>query len=62
MEGVPDGQTACRDLEVAFKSETFAGEEVLAESVEVEPGVFAHRIVSSDGRDHVLARTAGVCG
>ena len=61
MEGVPDGRTACRDLEVSFKSETLAGEEVLAETVEVEPGVFVHRISSADGRDHVRARTAGTC-
>jgi len=61
VEGLPDGLTACRDLEVAFKSETLAGEEVLAEAVEVEPGVYVHRISSVDGHDRVRARTAGVC-
>ena len=61
LEGLPDGRTACRDLDVTFKSETLVGEEVRAEAVEVEPGVFVHRISSIDGRDHVLARTAGVC-
>ena len=40
-----------------FRSETLAGEEVRAEGVEVEPGVYVHRISAPDGRDHVLART-----
>ena len=60
MEGLPDGQTACRDLEVVFKSETLAGEEVRAEAVETEPGVFAHRLSSPAGHDHILARTCAL--
>lgn len=40
-----------------FRSETLAGEEVRAEGVEVEPGVYVHRVSAPDGRDHVLART-----
>ena len=59
METLPSGMEHCRECEIVFKSETFAGEEVLAEGVEVEPGVFIHRVSSPDGHDHVLARTAG---
>ena len=58
MEGRPDAAGPCRELDIVFKSETLAGEEVRVESVEVEPGVFAHRVYAPDGRDHVLARTA----
>jgi acyl-ACP thioesterase len=58
METRPTSAAPCKELEVTFKSETFAGEQVLGESVEVEPGVFVHRLSASDNRDHVLARTA----
>ena len=58
METRPSAAAPCRELEVAFRSETFAGDQVFGESVEVEPGVFVHRLASSDNRDHVLARTA----
>ena len=58
MEGRPDDAGPCRELEIVFKSETLAGEEVRVESVEVEPGVFVHRVYAPDGHDHVLARTA----
>lgn len=57
LEGVPPGAGACADFEIVFRSETLAGEDVRAESAEVEPGVFAHRLSAPDGRDHVLART-----
>ena len=58
MESRPDAAGPCRELDIVFKSETLAGEEVRVESVETEPGVFAHRVYAPDGRDHVLARTA----
>lgn len=57
MEGRPDAAGPCRELDIVFKSETLAGEEVRVESVEVEPGAFIHRVYALDGRDHVLART-----
>ena len=57
MEGRPDAACPCRELDIVFKSETLAGEEVRVESVEVEPKVFIHRVYAPDGRDHVLART-----
>lgn len=48
---------APREIEMAFKSETFAGDEVLSAAIETEPGVFLHRVYAPDGRDHALART-----
>jgi len=45
-------------LDMVFKSETLAGDEVRVESVETAPGDFIHRVYAPDGRDHVLARTA----
>jgi acyl-ACP thioesterase len=57
MEGRPDAAGPCLELDIVFKSETLAGEEVRVESVEVEPEVFIHRVYAPDGRDHVLART-----
>ena len=57
MEGRPAG--TCRELDIVFKSETLAGEEVRVESVETAPGEFIHRVYAPDGRDHVIARTSG---
>ena len=57
LETVPEGIGPCSDFEIIFRSETLAGEEVRAEGVEVEPGVYVHRVSAPDGRDHVLART-----
>ena len=57
LEGRPGETPSCHELDVVFKSETLAGEEVLVESVETEPGVFVHRVRAPDGRDHVLARS-----
>lgn len=53
----PNAAGPCHELDIVFKSETLAGEEVRVESVETEPGVFAHRLYAPDGRDHVLARS-----
>ena len=58
LEGRPDAAGPCRELDIVFKSETLAGEEVRVESVETEPGSFVHRVYAPDGRDHVIARTA----
>ena len=57
LETVPAEIGFCSDFEIIFRSETLAGEEVRAEGVEVEPGVYVHRVSAPDGRDHVLART-----
>lgn len=57
LETVPEGIGPCSDFEIIFRSETLAGEEVRAEGVEEEPGVYVHRVSAPDGRDHVLART-----
>lgn len=56
LETLPNG-SVCDECEIMFKSETLAGDEVLAEGVETESGVFLHRVASPDGRDHVLATT-----
>ena len=58
METLPPGKEHCRECEIVFKSETLAGEEVVAEGVEIQPGVFIHRVSSPTGHDHVLARTS----
>ena len=57
MEGRPDDAGPCREIDITFKSETLAGEDVRVESVEVEPKVFIHRVCTTDGRDRVIART-----
>ena len=57
MEGRPNAAGPCREIDIVFKSETLAGEEVRVESVETEPMVFIHRVFAPDGRDHVIART-----
>ena len=57
LESRPDEAGPCRELDIVFKSETLAGEEVRVEAVETEPGVFVHRVYAPDGRDHVLARS-----
>lgn len=60
LEGRPDAAGPCGELDIVFKSETLAGEEVRVESVETEPGVFVHRVYAFDGSDHVLARTTSL--
>ncbi|MBO5647712.1 MAG: hypothetical protein J6S30_02990 [Kiritimatiellae bacterium] len=57
LEGRPDSAPPCHEVDVIFKSETFAGEEVRVESVETEEGVFIHRVYAPDGRDHVISRS-----
>ena len=58
MEGRPEAAGPCHEIDIVFKSETLAGEEVRVESVETEPGVYVHRVYAPDGRDHVLARSS----
>lgn len=57
LESRPEAAGTCSELDIVFKSETLAGEEVRVEAVETEPGVFIHRVYAPDGRDHVLARS-----
>ena len=58
MEGRPDAAGPCHEIDIVFKSETLAGEEVRVESVETEPSVYFHRVYAPDGRDHVIARSS----
>lgn len=58
LEGRSDSAPPCHEVDVIFKSETLAGEEVRVESVEIANGEFVHRVYSPDGRDHVIARSA----
>ena len=58
MEGRPEAAGPCHELDIVFKSETLAGEEVRVESVETEPGVVVHRVYAPDGHDHAIARTS----
>ena len=62
MEGRPDSAGPCHELDIVFKSETLAGDEVRVESVETEPEVFIHRVYAPYGRDHVLAKTITLKG
>jgi len=56
VETLPDAFGPIGDFEIAFKSETLAGDEVRAASVEVTPGVWAAHVAAPDGRDHVVAQ------
>ena len=57
LESRPEAIGPCHELDIVFKTETLAGEDVRVEAVETEPGVFVHRVYAPDGRDHVLARS-----
>ena len=46
------------EMEVVFRSETFAGDEVRVETVAAD-GYTYHRVSSPDGKDHIVARTKG---
>lgn len=56
VETLPADAGQIRDFEIAFKSETMAGDEVIAESAEMAPGVYAAHAAAPDGRDHVVAK------
>lgn len=50
--------TGCpSELEIVFRSETLAGDEVRVETASGN-GATYHRVFAPDGKDHVLARTA----
>ena len=44
------------EMEVAFRSETFAGDEVRVETAAAD-GYTYHRVSAPDGKDHIVART-----
>ena len=44
------------EMEVVFRSETFAGDEVRVETAAAD-GFTYHRVSAPDGKDHVIART-----
>ena len=44
------------EMEVVFRSETFAGDEVRVETVAAD-GYTYHRVSAPDGKDHIVART-----
>ena len=46
------------EMEVVFRSETFAGDEVRVETA-ASDGYTYHRVSASDGKDHIVARTKG---
>lgn len=45
------------ELEIAFRSETFAGDEIGVETAPGPGGSTYHRVFAPDGRDHVVALT-----
>lgn len=56
LEALPAGVGPIADFEIAFRSETLAGDEVLAEAAEVEPRLWAAHVAAAGGGDHVVAR------
>ena len=46
------------EMEVVFRSETFAGDEVRVETAAAD-GYTYHRVSAPDGKDHIVARTKG---
>lgn len=49
---------APRELEIVFRSETLAGDEVSVEvAAGTAPGEMFHRVFAADGKDHAVART-----
>ncbi len=61
LDATPEAFAATREIaecEVVFKSETFAGEDVVAEVAAIGEGEMLHRVRTADGAsDHALART-----
>ena len=45
------------EMEIAFRSETFAGEKVFVSVAEGENGTRYHRVFAADGKDHITAMT-----
>ena len=46
------------EMEIVFRSETFAGDEVRVETAAAD-GYTYHRVSAPDGKDHIVARSAG---
>lgn len=46
-----------KEMEIVFRSETFAGDEVRVRTAPGDAGETYHRVFSADGRDHVTAIT-----
>lgn len=46
------------NLEIVFRSETLAGDEITVETAYGENGETFHRVFSSEGKDHVIAVTS----
>ena len=53
----PLGGRRVSELEIVFRSETFAGDDVSVETAREADGATIHRVFSPDGKDHVIART-----
>ena len=53
----PLGGVRPSELEVVFRSETLAGDEVRVMTAPGAPGETYHRVFATDGSDHVIART-----
>ena len=50
-------ETCCpAEMEIVFRSETFAGDEVRVE-IAAADGFVYHRVFAPDGKDHIVART-----
>ena len=55
LEPLADGANPA-EMEIVFRSETLAGDEVKVETCAAD-GATYHRVYAPDGRDHVIART-----
>ena len=54
----PCADASPAEMEIVFRSETFAGDEVCVETAAAD-GFTYHRVFAPDGADHVVARTRG---
>lgn len=54
LEALPDSPPPCGELELAFRSETFAGDTVCVAACETAPGEFVLRCAAPAGSEHVL--------
>ncbi len=55
LEPLPAGHI-CREMEIVFRSETFAGDEVFVTTIESDGAIY-HRVSSPTGTDHIIAYT-----
>ncbi len=56
LEPLPTDHT-CGEMEIVFRSETLAGDEVHVTTLTTPDGITYHRVASPTGTDHILART-----